>query len=80
MAALLPQGQAPLLASAALCVPWVLSGVPQIVESLCMAASGVLNTHVLMALAALGTLYMGMPQEVGVRAHALCPRVVVLLA
>eukprot|EP00983_Pelagomonas_calceolata_P013358 426896-Pelagomonas_calceolata.AAC.4 len=29
-----------------------------------MAASGTLNTHVLMALAALGTLYMGMPQEV----------------
>jgi hypothetical protein len=53
-------------AGACLCVPWVLSGAPQILESLCTAASGVLNTHVLMALAALGTLYMGMPQEVGV--------------
>ncbi|KAF5829456.1 E1-E2 ATPase-domain-containing protein [Dunaliella salina] len=59
----LPQGTAPMLAKAALCIPWVLSGAPQILESLCMAASGTLNTHVLMALAALGTLYMGMPQE-----------------
>lgn len=63
LSALLPQGTAPLLAKTALCIPWVLSGAPQILESLCMAASGTLNTHVLMALAALGTLYMGMPQE-----------------
>jgi hypothetical protein len=37
----------------------------QVVQALCIAASGTLNTHVLMALAAFGTLYLGLPQEVG---------------
>ncbi|KAJ9514698.1 hypothetical protein QJQ45_028424 [Haematococcus lacustris] len=42
---------------------FVLSGLPQVMESLCIAAGGELDTHVLMALAACGTLYLGMAQE-----------------
>ncbi len=52
------------LQTATLSASLVLLGIPQLVESVCLAAAGVIDTHVLMALAAFGTLYMGMAQEV----------------
>lgn len=53
------------VASAALAATWLLCGAPQILEAACIAASGRLDTHVLMAAAALATLAMGLPHEVG---------------
>jgi hypothetical protein len=52
------------VSTALLAVTYVLVGLPQLVESVCLAAAGQIDTHVLMALAAFGTLYLGMPQEV----------------
>ena len=49
---------------AALAVTFVLSGLPQTVEAACVAGSGRLDTHVLMSLAVVGTLTLGMAQEV----------------
>lgn len=50
--------------NAALAGTFILSGVPQTVEALAIAGSGKLDTHVLMSLAVLGTLYLGMAAEV----------------
>lgn len=63
-AALLPAATTALLAKAALGVTYVLSGIPQLAETLGAAAAGRLDTHVLMSLSIVGTLYMGMAQEV----------------
>ncbi len=52
------------LRTASLAAAFVLVGLPQVVEAACIAAAGIVDTHVLMALAAFGTLYMGMAQEV----------------
>lgn len=43
---------------------FILSGIPQVVEALCIAGSGDIDTHVLMSLAVVGTLYLGMASEV----------------
>lgn len=43
---------------------FILSGIPQVVEALCIAGGGDIDTHVLMSLAVVGTLYLGMAQEV----------------
>lgn len=50
--------------NAALAGTFILSGIPQVVEALCIAGGGTLDTHVLMALAVVGTLYLGMAHEV----------------
>ncbi|MEW5311397.1 MAG: hypothetical protein WDW38_003116 [Sanguina aurantia] len=42
---------------------FILSGIPQVVEALCIAGGGDIDTHVLMSLAVVGTLYLGMAQE-----------------
>lgn len=65
--AALGQAQASMVHTVALTGTFVLSGLPQLVESLCIAGSGKVDTHVLMALAAMGTVFMGMAQEVGQR-------------
>lgn len=49
--------------AAALAATYALSGIPQIVEALCLTASLKIDTHVLMGFAALGTVYLGMAQE-----------------
>jgi hypothetical protein len=41
-----------------------LSGIPQLAETVGAAVAGRVDTHVLMSLSVLGTLYMGMAQEV----------------
>jgi hypothetical protein len=43
---------------------FLLSALPQTVEAVCVAASGKIDTHVLMSLAVIGTLLLGMAQEV----------------
>jgi cation transport ATPase len=63
---LLPAATAALLAKAALTVTYVLSGLPQLAETLFAAVAGKIDTHVLMSLSVLGTLYMGLAQEVRV--------------
>ena len=52
------------LSTATLCVPFLLLGVPQLVETLMAFAARQVDTHVLMSLSIVGTLYMGMAQEV----------------
>ena len=42
---------------------FLLSGLPQSVEAICVASSGTIDTHVLTALAVIGTLFLGMAQE-----------------
>ena len=49
----------------ALAGTFLLSGLPQTVEALCIVGSGKVDTHVLMSLAVVGTVFMGMAQEVG---------------
>lgn len=61
---LIPAATAALLAKAALSVTYVLSGLPQLAETVYAAVAGKIDTHVLMSLSVLGTLYMGMAQEV----------------
>jgi hypothetical protein len=41
-----------------------------VVESICLVAAGKIDTHVLMAFAAIGTLYLGMAQEVRLLAYS----------
>jgi hypothetical protein len=52
------------VASAALAVTFVLSGIPQLAETIEAVLAGKLDTHVLMSLSAVGCLYMGLAQEV----------------
>ncbi|KAF6263311.1 hypothetical protein COO60DRAFT_1635329 [Scenedesmus sp. NREL 46B-D3] len=54
---------AALLGKAALGLTFLLSGVPQLAETVSAAAAGKVDTHVLMSLSVVGTLYMGMAQE-----------------
>jgi hypothetical protein len=63
---LLQAATAAMLAKAALGVTYLLSGVPQLAETVGAAVAGKVDTHVLMSLSVIGTLYMGMAQEVGV--------------
>lgn len=63
---LLPQAAASAIYTASISGTFLLSGIPQLVESLCIAGDGTLDTHVLMSLAVFGTLYMGMAQEVSI--------------
>eukprot|EP00878_Enallax_costatus_P011030 GHUV01011520.1.p1 GENE.GHUV01011520.1~~GHUV01011520.1.p1 ORF type:complete len:338 (+),score=57.62 GHUV01011520.1:998-2011(+) len=60
---LLQAATAALLAKAALAVTYILSGIPQLAETVGAAVSGKIDTHVLMSLSIVGTLYMGMAQE-----------------
>lgn len=60
----IPVATAALLAKAALSVTYLLSGLPQLAETVYAAVAGKIDTHVLMSLSVLGTLYMGMAQEV----------------
>lgn len=60
----IPAAAAALLAKAALSVTYLLSGLPQLAETVYAAVAGKIDTHVLMSLSVLGTLYMGMAQEV----------------
>jgi cation transport ATPase len=62
---LLQAATAALLGKAALGVTYLLSGVPQLAETVGAAVAGKVDTHVLMSLSVIGTLYMGMAQEVG---------------
>jgi hypothetical protein len=62
--AMLPAATAALLAKAALSVTYVLSGLPQLAETVYAAVAGKIDTHVLMSLSVLGTLYMGLAHEV----------------
>lgn len=57
-------GVAETLHNALLTGTFVLTGIPQFVESIGAAASGHIDTHVLMMLAVMGTLYMGLAHEV----------------
>eukprot|EP00882_Tetradesmus_deserticola_P016572 GHRQ01017708.1.p1 GENE.GHRQ01017708.1~~GHRQ01017708.1.p1 ORF type:complete len:339 (+),score=80.11 GHRQ01017708.1:232-1248(+) len=61
---LLQAATAALLGKAALGLTYLLSGVPQLAETVGAAAAGKVDTHVLMSLSIIGTLYMGMAQEV----------------
>lgn len=61
---LLSERVASAVQTAALCGTYLLSGLPQLVSSIALVASGNLDTHVLMALAVAATLYLGMVQEV----------------
>lgn len=63
---LLQVATAALLSKAALAVTYALSGIPQLAETVSAAVSGKIDTHVLMSLSIVGTLYMGMAQEVRV--------------
>jgi hypothetical protein len=45
-------------------VPFLLLGAPQLAETLVAFAARQVDTHVLMSLSIVGTLYMGMAQEV----------------
>lgn len=65
LAALLGERAAGGLQAACLAGTYCLSGLPQAVSSVALAAGGGLDTHVLMSLAVLATLYLGMVQEVG---------------
>jgi cation transport ATPase len=62
---LISASTAALLAKAALSVTYILSGLPQLAETVYAAVAGKIDTHVLMSLSVIGTLYMGMAQEVG---------------
>lgn len=61
---LLSERVAGVLHSLALGGTYFVSGIPQAVSSVAIAGSGQLDTHVLMSLAVLATLYLGMAQEV----------------
>jgi hypothetical protein len=61
---LISASTAAVLAKAALSVTYVLSGLPQLAETVYAAVAGKIDTHVLMSLSVIGTLYMGMAQEV----------------
>lgn len=63
---------AAMLAKAALSVTYFLSGLPQLAETVYAAVAGKIDTHVLMSLSVLGTLYMGMAQEVSRGCAELC--------
>ncbi|KAG2449827.1 hypothetical protein HYH02_005350 [Chlamydomonas schloesseri] len=63
VAALLGERAAGALQAACLGGTYCLSGLPQAVSSVALAAGGGLDTHVLMALAVVATLYLGMVQE-----------------
>eukprot|EP00198_Chlamydomonas_reinhardtii_P007769 XP_001697106.1 heavy metal transporting ATPase [Chlamydomonas reinhardtii] len=63
LAALLGERAAGGLQAACLAGTYCLSGLPQAVSSVALAAGGGLDTHVLMSLAVLATLYLGMVQE-----------------
>uniref|UniRef100_A0A383V263 P-type ATPase A domain-containing protein n=1 Tax=Tetradesmus obliquus TaxID=3088 RepID=A0A383V263_TETOB len=60
---LLQAATAAALSKAALGVTYLFSGVPQLAETVGAAAAGKVDTHVLMSLSVIGTLYMGMAQE-----------------
>ncbi len=51
------------LPAAFLGITFVLSGIPQLVETVQAFAHRQVDTHVLMSLAVVGTAYMGMAQE-----------------
>ena len=70
--AMIPAATAALLAKAALSITYVLAGLPQLAETVYAAVAGKIDTHVLMSLSVLGTLYMGMAQEVSRRRAVLC--------
>jgi Cd2+/Zn2+-exporting ATPase len=63
--ALVSERTAAAVQAAALGGTYLLSGLPQAVSSVALAAGGQLDTHVLMSLAVVATLYLGMVQEVG---------------
>lgn len=63
-AGLLAASVAAPLSTAALVVPFLLLGAPQLAETLVAFAARQVDTHVLMSLSIVGTLYMGMAQEV----------------
>lgn len=65
MGQLLSASVADALHSSLLTGTFLLSGFPQAVESISAASAGQIDTHVLMTLAVLGTLYMGLAHEVG---------------
>ena len=44
---------------------YLLSGIPQLAETLVACVRGRIDTHVLMSLSVVGTLYMDMAAEVG---------------
>jgi hypothetical protein len=69
---LIPAATAALLAKAALSMTYILSGLPQLAETVYAAVAGKIDTHVLMSLSVLGTLYMGLAQEVSQRRHSMC--------
>jgi hypothetical protein len=69
---LLQAATAAMLGKAALGVTYLLSGVPQLAETVGAAVAGKVDTHVLMSLSVIGTLYMGMAQEVGVWCNSRC--------
>ncbi|MEW5311396.1 MAG: hypothetical protein WDW38_003116 [Sanguina aurantia] len=63
----LPAAAASMIVNEVRCIllagTFILSGIPQVVEALCIAGGGDIDTHVLMSLAVVGTLYLGMAQE-----------------
>ncbi|KAG1674294.1 hypothetical protein FOA52_013483 [Chlamydomonas sp. UWO 241] len=63
VASALGSGMAAALEGACLGGTFLLSGFPQSVEAACIAGTGRIDTHVLMSLAAWGTLAMGMASE-----------------
>eukprot|EP00798_Chlamydomonas_sp_ICE-L_P027121 gene27121-2349_t len=63
VSSVLPASAAAVIKTVALATTFLLSGTPQIVEAFCVAGGGNIDTHVLMILAALGTLYLGMAHE-----------------
>lgn len=64
VASLISERAAHALHSSLLTGTFVLSGVPQLVESVSAASAGHIDTHVLMTLAVMGTLYLGLAHEV----------------
>ena len=64
LASALPSAARSGVYAAGMAATYFLSGVPQVVSSIAIASSGHLDTHVLMALAVAGTLYLGMVHEV----------------
>jgi hypothetical protein len=62
--ALVPAAFAAALGKVAITTTFALSGLPQLAETLLAFAARKVDTHVLMSLSVVGTLYMGMAQEV----------------
>lgn len=60
---MLGQTMSSMIQSAALLGTFILSGIPQTIEAICIAGTGKLDTHVLMSLAVIGTVFLGMAQE-----------------